>query len=47
MKILNIQSEYDVSELEKVQQRRLRSDMTEPPSEEELMCAIVMLTTST
>ena len=39
-KILNIQSGFDVEELRKVRQRPPRPEMTEVPSEEELMSAV-------
>ena len=39
-KILNIQSGFDVEELRKVKQRPPRPEMTEVPSEEELMSAV-------
>ena len=38
--ILNIQSEFDMKELSRVRQRPTRSEMTEVPSEEEVMNAV-------
>ena len=39
-KILNIQSDFDMEELSRVRQRPTRNEMTEVPSEEEVMNAV-------
>ena len=40
-KVLNLQSQFDMEELQKVQQRSLRSELEELPSKEELVGAIL------
>jgi len=42
-KILNVQSDFDMEELSRVRQRPTRSEMTEVPSEEEVMNAVAKL----
>ena len=39
-KVLNLQSEFDVAELEQVRQRRERPEMADPPTEEEVVQAL-------
>ena len=41
--VLNQQSHFDVKELAKAEQRPLRAEMAEPPSEEELVKAVSSL----
>ena len=42
-KILNVQSDFDMEELSRVRQRPTRSELTEVPSEEEVMNAVAKL----
>ena len=42
-KVLNLQSQFDMDELQRVQQRPVKSELEEPPSKEELLRAILKI----